>query len=69
MAIKWFETRQYINLDGITREQYEQIYHTAKIYDRTATIYATSGNLVCCEVDVTGVCIELEERIDTIIGE
>lgn len=69
MAIKWFETREYINLDGITKEQFEEIYHTAKLYDRTATIYATVGNLVCCEVDVTVYYSELEEKIDKIIGE
>ena len=69
MAYKWFETRQYINLEEITKDQYEQIKHTAKLYDKTAYIYATSRDLVCCEVDVTGVCIELERKIDRIIGE
>lgn len=69
MAYKWFETRQFINLEEITREQYEQIKHTAKLYDKTVSIYATSGNLICCEVEVTGVCIELEKHIDRIIGE
>lgn len=69
MAYKWYETRHYINLEEITKDQYEQIKHTAKLYDKSASIYATSGNLVCCEVDVTGVSIELEKHIDRIIGE
>ncbi len=69
MAYKWYETRKYLNLEEITKEQFEQIYHTAKLYDKTAYIYATAGNLVCCEVDITGNCIELEQRIDKIIGE
>ena len=69
MAYKWLETRHYINLEDITKEQYEQVYHTAKLYDKTASIYATAGNLVCCEVDVTGDYAELEKKIDRIIGE
>lgn len=68
MAYKWLETRHYINLEEITREQYEQIYHTAKLYHKTAIIYGTAGNLICCEVDVTGDCTELEQKIDRIIG-
>lgn len=68
MAYKWLETRHYINLEDITREQFEQIYHTAKLYHKTAIIYGTSGNLICCEVDVTGDYTELEQKIDRIIG-